>query len=75
MENKIVTILILVETPLQLNRQKLILITHYCHNPYFSGNSFTTKRFVLKFVIDHVTILILVETPLQQNIMFVSFFK
>ena len=39
---KFVTILILVETPLQLILILTINTMNYCHNPYFSGNSFAT---------------------------------
>ena len=38
-----VTILILVETPLQPNKFDTFHGGMQCHNPYFSGNSFATE--------------------------------
>ena len=38
-----VTILVLVETPLQRNKFLLNQITFNSHNPCFSGNSFATR--------------------------------
>ena len=40
--DKIVTILVLVETPLQPKRQKTTVKAIMSHNPCFSGNSFAT---------------------------------
>ena len=39
-----VTILILVETPLQQSSAKSFVCDELGHNPYFSGNSFTTAE-------------------------------
>ena len=39
-----VTILILLETPLQSNMDILESEYSYCHNPYFTGNSFAMKK-------------------------------
>ena len=41
-EREKVTILILVETPLQQKKSKLKNFNKMSHNPYFSGNSFAT---------------------------------
>ena len=61
-----VTILILVETPLQFCRLFDIARLHKRHNPYFSGNSFAIRNWTGDYIADNgVTILILVETPLQ----------
>ena len=47
---KIVTILVLVETPLQQKYQKSLMELKRSHNPCFSGNSFATKCFLeIKF--------------------------
>ena len=40
--NSKVTILILVETLLQLKYPLWVKSSQMCHNPYFSGNSFAT---------------------------------
>ena len=41
--DKKVTILILVETPLQPKDLYNLISDGYSHNPYFSGNSFATQ--------------------------------
>ena len=41
---KQVTILILVETPLQLEEFPELELKEFGHNPYFSGNSFATFK-------------------------------
>ena len=47
---KDVTILILLETPLQFKMQDVRLDTQISHNPYFTGNSFAIVLEILKLL-------------------------